>query len=116
MSTYAYCQHCAGPLGNPSLSDAVIGAITCPHCDEEQAYILDGYLRRLVLHEVTEELMNLRQEVDKAGPTLTLRDQLAMAALTGLLSHASGEDPHKCPDMAYVLADAMLMVREVSND
>ena len=48
-------------------------------------------------------------------PAKTLRDEFAMAALTGLLAHASGEDPRRCPAMAYVLADAMLTARKESK-
>jgi len=46
---------------------------------------------------------------------MTLRDWFAGQALAGLLAHASGEDPHKAPEMAYRLADAMLAEREKRN-
>lgn len=45
------------------------------------------------------------------GESPTLRDQFAMAALQGLIAHASGESPHKAPEVAYVIADAMLKAR-----
>lgn len=35
-----------------------------------------------------------------------------MAALQGLLAHASGEDPRLSPGLAYELADAMLEARK----
>lgn len=43
---------------------------------------------------------------------MKLRDYFAAAALTGLLAHASGEDPHKAPGLAYKLADDMMKARE----
>ena len=57
---------------------------------------------------------DLLREYARQAPTDSLRDRFAMAALTGLLAHPSGEDPHKAPEMAYVLADEMLKAREVS--
>lgn len=39
---------------------------------------------------------------------MTLRDWFAGQALSGLLAHASGEDPHKAPEMAFIIADAMI--------
>lgn len=42
---------------------------------------------------------------------LTLRDQFAMAALTGLLAYCHGTD-RQLAERAYLLADAMLAVRE----
>ena len=39
---------------------------------------------------------------------LTKREWFAGMALQGLLAHASGEDPHKSPALAFVLADAMI--------
>lgn len=47
---------------------------------------------------------------DQGG--MSLRDWYAGMALQGLLAHASGEDPHKAPSLAYVLADAMLEERK----
>lgn len=52
--------------------------------------------------------------------TRTLRDEFAMAALTGLLAHGEPEycpaqgqiDPRYIQDTAYRLADAMLAARE----
>jgi len=44
--------------------------------------------------------------------TLTLRDQFAMAALTGMLSDPHGDSYQKLPTKAYVLADAMLEARK----
>ena len=49
---------------------------------------------------------------DQARSGMSLRDYFAGQALTGLLAHASGEDPGKSPSMAYKLADAMLAERE----
>lgn len=48
-------------------------------------------------------------------PGMTLRDWFAGQALVGLLAHASGEDPHKSPAMAFTLADAMLAEREKTD-
>lgn len=42
---------------------------------------------------------------------MTLRDWFAGQALAGLIAHASGEDPHKAPSLAFKLADAMLCAR-----
>ncbi len=39
---------------------------------------------------------------------LTKREWFAGMAMQGLLAHASGEDPHKSPALAFVLADAMI--------
>jgi hypothetical protein len=44
--------------------------------------------------------------------TLTLRDQFAMAAMTGMLSDPHGDSYQKLPTKAYVLADAMLEARK----
>lgn len=46
---------------------------------------------------------------------MTLRQWYAGQALIGLLAHASGEDPHKAPEMAFALADA-LIEHEASHD
>jgi hypothetical protein len=44
-------------------------------------------------------------------PRATLRDQFAMAALTGLLSDPTSSGPEGCAKAAYLYADAMLEVR-----
>ena len=44
-------------------------------------------------------------------PGMTLRDWFAGQALARLLAHASGEDPHKSPELAYKLADDMISTR-----
>lgn len=50
-------------------------------------------------------------------PYLTLRDQFAMAALSGLLAYADGDrlserwDHNDFPEEAYSYADAMMKVR-----
>jgi len=44
--------------------------------------------------------------------TLTLRDQFAMAALTGMIADASGPDYRYIPQKAYQIADAMLEARK----
>lgn len=48
----------------------------------------------------------------------TLRDQLAMAALTGLLTSPAilGQLPHQSASDAYEMADAMMKQRSVDND
>jgi len=53
---------------------------------------------------------------DARSGTPNLRDQFAMAALPGLIAHASGECPHKAPEAAYAIADAMLAAREAGNE
>lgn len=56
-------------------------------------------------------------ETCQGDPGMTLRDWFAGQALSGLLAHASGEDPHKAPKFAYVLADAMLEAgKDTTND
>ena len=62
----------------------------------------DGYLWDIAQYYI----------VDTDEAIHVLRDEFAMAALTGLLAHASGEDPHNAPAMAYALADAMLAARK----
>ena len=47
-----------------------------------------------------------------AHPGMSLRDWFAGQALIGLLSRASGEDPHKAPGLAFKLADDMLAERD----
>lgn len=42
---------------------------------------------------------------------MSLRDWFAGQALIGLLAHASGEAPHKAPEMAWKLADMMMEQR-----
>jgi hypothetical protein len=47
----------------------------------------------------------------------TLRDQFAMAALTGLISRWSDSySPTAMSEFAYQIADAMTKVREISDD
>ena len=42
---YCYCQNCEEEVhGGPSLSDAILGYINCPHCGDE-ARTLDRYDR-----------------------------------------------------------------------
>ncbi|MGD1868601.1 MAG: hypothetical protein ACFB0F_03605 [Neomegalonema sp.] len=53
---------------------------------------------------------SLREIADRREADL--RDEFAMAALQGLLAHASGEDPRLSPELAYELADAMLEARK----
>jgi hypothetical protein len=45
-------------------------------------------------------------------PRLTLRDQFAMAALTGLLSDPTSSGPEGCATAAYLYADAMMEARK----
>jgi hypothetical protein len=45
-------------------------------------------------------------------PRLTLRDQFAMAAMTGLLSDPSSSGPDGAAMVAYKYADAMLEARK----
>jgi hypothetical protein len=44
--------------------------------------------------------------------TMTLRDQFAMAALTGMIADPSGVDYRSVPRKAYEMADAMLEARK----
>jgi len=44
--------------------------------------------------------------------TLTLRDQFAMAALTGMIADPNGPDYRSVPKKAYEMADAMLESRK----
>ena len=46
---------------------------------------------------------------------ITLRDQFAMAALTGLISETEAHAWHKIPTVAYELADLMLEARKVKK-
>ena len=45
-------------------------------------------------------------------PRATLRDQFAMAALTGLLSDPTSSGPEGCATAAYLYADAMMEARK----
>ena len=45
-------------------------------------------------------------------PRATLRDQFAMAALTGLLSDPTSSGPEGCATAAYLYADAMMERRK----
>ena len=45
-------------------------------------------------------------------PRATLRDQFAMAALTGLLSDPTSSGPKGCATAAYLYADAMMEARK----
>jgi hypothetical protein len=49
MSTYAYCHDCAVPLDPPTLSDVILGWITCPLCDSH--YELGEFARRMYLDD-----------------------------------------------------------------
>lgn len=48
-------------------------------------------------------------------PVKTLRDEFAMAALTGLLAHDGDGDPYGDAAKAYATADAMLAARKESE-
>lgn len=45
-------------------------------------------------------------------PRATLRDQFAMAAMTGLLSDPTSSGPKGCATAAYLYADAMMEARK----
>ena len=45
-------------------------------------------------------------------PVATLRDEFAMAALTGLISDPNGADYQVAPKKAYQLADLMMEARK----
>ena len=74
------------------------------------------------MHLLQNRLKDLESAVTSIAVGLTkkemkLRDEFAMAALTGMLS-ASIERPWPCKAMAnnaYAFADAMLEAREVKN-
>lgn len=118
MSTYAYCYHCGYELDNPSFPDAVLGQIECPTCGTEDAKDLDLFTRRSSLDEFVAEVTDLRQEVDRAGPVVTLRDLFAGQALTGLLadSSSSPQSADGWASDAYRMADAMMREREKAHD
>jgi len=118
MSTYAYCESCSGPLDVPSITDTVLGLIKCPHCGTDSDKSLDMFTRRMDLDEFVSEVRNLRQEVDRAGPVITLRDHFAMAAMTGLLADANApcQFADEWAKYAYLMADAMMKEREKSDD
>lgn len=61
----------------------------------------------------TEGVLRAKDAATVNAPGMSLRDYFAAVALTGLLAHASGEDPDVAPARAYKLADAMLKAREV---
>lgn len=59
------------------------------------------------------EIQSLAQDAHdfaRTRATKTLRDEFAMAALTGLISHF-GNGEHDLPADAYLIADAMLGAR-----
>ena len=51
------------------------------------------------------------QKIKPVKESVTLRDQFAMAALTGLLSY-SYDGPAYAAEQAYIFADAMLKERK----
>ena len=64
-------------------------------------------------------MKEIYQEIVCTGPTL--RDQFAMAALTGYLTSVGVVNGHYPPDddlarYAYEAADAMMKAREVSDE
>lgn len=61
---------------------------------------------------MSDKLMIL--ESGEINPIVTLRDQFAMAALTGMLTDTRNGDDHESEIacMAYAYADAMLEARE----
>jgi hypothetical protein len=54
---------------------------------------------------------------EKPAPKVaTLRDQFAMAALTGIMAnHESWKSPQERSELAYELADAMMKEREAKS-
>jgi hypothetical protein len=75
-------------------------------------YDIDEYLSMVGPKQFREEVEELAQ------PSSTMRDQFAMAALTGLLAQRRTlpEDMDLAASLAYTLADAMLKAREGSSD
>ncbi len=70
---------------------------------------LDEALSRIYVLE-----LHRKQLIKQLMQTATLRDQFAMAALTGLLMNSSRlHGPAALTRDAYLTADAMLTVREV---
>lgn len=70
--------------------------------------------------DVRSENVRLRREIDAAKAAL--RDQFAMAALTGIMSgygtdafRAAVATEKEAADMAYQIADAMLEARQVGG-
>lgn len=67
---------------------------------------------------IEEELLELRLAVDRVADTQraqpTLRDQFAMAALTGYIGHGTyaGTDGPVIARLAYQVADAMIEARK----
>jgi hypothetical protein len=46
---------------------------------------------------------------------ISMRDQFAMAALTGMIADPNGPDYRSVPKKAYEMADAMLEARKVKK-
>lgn len=51
----------------------------------------------------------------KAQPTKTLRDEFAMAALTGLLASDTQDTSTVFAKLSFAMADAMMKAREVKS-
>ena len=77
-----------------------------PESLEEYAAKLDRQ------HAAAVKLRELDAALAKALHEARLRDEFAMAALTGLVPHTGGEPLEDVATCCYQLADAMLAARE----
>ena len=76
----------------------------CPVCDHE-----DSRTEKFL----NEQIGNLTRQLMQYKQVPTLRDQFAMAALTGcIIDRRQGFDPEGYAMEAYKIADAMLAARE----
>lgn len=63
---WKHCDHCGGELTHPTLSDALVGSVHCPHCHEEQ--LLDVYDKRAKVGELLVRLENLEERGQLGEP------------------------------------------------
>ena len=61
--------------------------------------------------EAADEIERLREACKNASSYISVRDQFAMAALTGMLMRSVGYE--ETAEKAYKFADAMIKAREV---
>lgn len=113
LNTKSVAEHEAG---FKSLLLSLLSELTAQHAEENE------HIKRMLNSPLMYDTSNidpsdwpdLPQSVQFTvrEPRATLRDQFAMAALTGLLSDPTSSGPKGCATAAYLYADAMLEARK----
>ena len=81
-----------------------------PHCEDPSDY---GESDLLIL-KAADEIERLREACKNASSYISVRDQFAMAALTGMLMRSVGYE--ETSEKAYKFADAMIKTRNALGE